>query len=134
MQVTILDDEARSRTLINHLNTTAVDVTSKTFSAGVIAIITVTSRTYFNDVVAADSNDLFVVQIREKVRPAVLSSSSLPSLLLCVFSHCACFCKHNSTMRLFVWSGKCVEHGAWVPGWPRTVRLSRPAGRIHGRV
>ena len=65
-QVTILDNEARSTSLINHLNTTAV--ASAEVSAGEIANVSIVSRSYFGNTVPADSGDLFVIQIREKVR------------------------------------------------------------------
>ena len=66
-QVTIFDDEMRSSTLINYQNCTS-NIPGSAHAAGVIANLSVISRSYFGNIIPADSGDMFVVQIREKVR------------------------------------------------------------------
>jgi hypothetical protein len=66
-QVTILDDESRSQTLINYLNSTAALVDAP-HSAGEIANVSIISASYFGNITdARDTGDTFVIQIREKV-------------------------------------------------------------------
>ncbi len=65
-QVTILDDERVSTTLINHINCTAV-VAAIPYPAGEIANVSIISKTYFGNIVKAYNGDQFVIQIREKV-------------------------------------------------------------------
>jgi hypothetical protein len=67
-QVTILDNELRSPTLINYQNSTA-SLSFDAHAAGQIANVSIVSRSYFGNVTDARTNgDMFVIQIREKVR------------------------------------------------------------------